>query len=423
MYQYAIDNTLHGRFMYAFGIDRSYFAEHFSPVLFLWVAVYAVIPSVQTLLVLQALVVTLAGAALFCLARAEKLSRAESGLVTVAFWVAPLLWRGYVFDVHQELMAPLFVFAALACAVTRRWMLFYPCLLLLFCVKEDLPLTGLAIALILFVSRQRVHGAVTLALSCAWVAGVTTFAGGGLLEARYGQLGHTPLEVVGALLSQPGHTLRLLLGRPVLGLVGSLGLGALLNPVGLVAALPQLLLNRASSYEAQSSLSLYYGLSAWTVLMAGVPAVLKRVRDRFGPRAALAVGLTLFMPATRETGPRAIAWPSAADLEAARALERIDTHEAVVAQTTAVPHLSVSASVSLWRGAAETPATWLVLMPGKLPWPADDANVQRAVHLALDSGAFGAVFANDSLIVLKRGAAPDFNARALERADRLSAAP
>ncbi|MBK7858254.1 MAG: DUF2079 domain-containing protein [Archangiaceae bacterium] len=401
MYHHAIDNTLHGRFMYAFGLEHSFFTEHCAPFLLTWVPFYALVPSVYTLLTLHALATAAAGVPLYLLARRHALGRLDAGLVTLAFWLSPILWRGFVFDVHHELWGPLFVFLALWAAHAGRWPVFYVALALLLSLKEDHPLSGLAIAVVVFTlgMKARKHAAFAAVLSVGWLAVALTVWPKTPYLGRYAPLGDTHGAVAWSLLSHPLDTLVLLAGRPVRALLGSLGAGAVLNPLGVLLAVPHLILNRASTHPLQSELALYYGLPAWTLVLATAPRVLAGLKRRGGSVLATCAALTLFVPATVDVGPHPLWWPTGGEREAAAQLTALDLTRPVSAQTEVVPHLPVTESVKLWRGGLDAPT--VVLMRHKSTWPMPEAEHARALGGAADAG-YRTAFENDAMLVFRR---------------------
>lgn len=429
MFHHAVDNTLHGQFMLAFGLGRNFFSEHFSPVLLGWTAFYALVPRVETLLVLQGLTTALAAWPLYVLARRCGLGQPESAIVALAFLLNPFLWRGFVFDVHMEMMLPLFVFGVVASAMGRRWVAFYVFALLALTIKEDVPLVLAACALWLVVRRRESwrHAAALALLSAVWFVVATKVAipaamGDGsaqsrFLVERYGHLGNTLGAIVWKMLAEPWRLWEMLTGRPVRALVGVLGPAAWVEPVALVGAIPSLLVSRATDYRVQNELALYYGLPTTVVIFVAVPATLVRLREKWGRLVSVVCALGMNVPATGDVAPRPISWPTSADLGARRAIGAIPAGARVTAQTPAVPQLPVSAAVELFPQSEL--GEWLVLLPRKVPWPARKADIVAALRRALEEG-YGAEFVNESVVILRRGSPGPFNEQALQEAEAAS---
>jgi uncharacterized membrane protein len=83
MYDYALSNTLKGNFMYTPWLGRSYFSEHFAPILLLLLPFYWVHDRATTLVVIQALITVLAAIPLYKLAIAK---------LSVLLLLAALCW-------------------------------------------------------------------------------------------------------------------------------------------------------------------------------------------------------------------------------------------------------------------------------------------------------------------------------------------
>jgi uncharacterized membrane protein len=409
----AVHNTVHGKFLYAFGLERNFFAEHASLIMLAWVPFYWVAPHVETLLSLQAVATALAGWPLFVLARRTGLARLEAAILVAAFWVNPILWRGFVFDIHMELWAPLFVFATAASAASQQWRWFWCWALLALCVKEDVALTLGALALLMLAyQRASWKQAVLLLVVCAgWLVFATRVviplaAGDGSTQShfiadRYNHLGSTPAQVIWRLLSEPSLLVEMFTGRPVRTLLGTVGPLALLDPVALVGVLPQLVLHRATNYGAQRDFAVYYGLPVVTILFVAAPGVIARWCKRFGRASALVIACLTALPATTEVSPPPITWPTTADFAANAALQRIPEGDTVSAQSCAIPHLRIDSRVSLFP--ARPDSEWLVLSLSRLPMPVTTKDIATALVEAIDQHGFHVVFRNPTLVLLRRG--------------------
>lgn len=278
--------------------------------------------------------------------------------------------------------------------------------------------------------RQRAdwkHGVALSILSIVWLVAalkwaIPSAAGGQqshFLQDRYGHLGATYSEVAWKLFTEPHLVLDMLMGRPVRSWFGHLGPAAWVEPVAIVAALPNILLNRATHYGPQQVLAFYYALPATLSLLLTIPPTIARLGRRFGRTTAVTLALLSNFPATEDVVPPPLQWPQRDDFAAHSALARLDVSSDVVAQTTALPHLSVSSTLRLFEG----PVTgeWLVLTPRKLAWPMSRKSVVEALRQAIRSGQYGAIFVNTSVVILRRGAPGPLDVQALEEADAAQA--
>ncbi|MFH0921913.1 MAG: DUF2079 domain-containing protein, partial [Fibrobacterota bacterium] len=281
-HDYAFYNTLHGKFMFTPFFGKSYLQEHFFPTILVALPFYALHPSTEVLLVLQALMVAATAVPFFTLSTMLIGDRRAAFFLTTALLLNPFILRGMVFDFHIEMIQPLLLCGALLCLVEGRflgWCLLLP--LLLF-TKENEWLTGLMLAVTAWILGRRRYALAALALSLLaailvqWA--VTHYATGfPKYLARYAELGATPGAILLHLARDPGHLFNAhmfaLFGRLLVPLAGL----PLLSPVALVA-LPDFFVHALSCHGQQSHLMLYYGAPIVTLLMIAAAAGLGKVR-------------------------------------------------------------------------------------------------------------------------------------------------
>ncbi len=148
---------------------------HFSPILVLPLAVYALLPSPATLLVFQSLLLALAALPLFDLAL-EVLHRTDLAVaISVAYLLYPALQGVNRYDFHVEAFVPLLAFCALLALVRQRYGSFLVASLLLLCTHEYLSVVYLWTGLVLVVYQVAAKKDALVGLvSRRW--SVTTFA-------------------------------------------------------------------------------------------------------------------------------------------------------------------------------------------------------------------------------------------------------
>lgn len=414
LFESVVDSLVRGQGFFTPWLGRSFLSEHTSFILLAWAPVYALWRGPESLLLLQA--VTTAGAAvpLVALARREGLSRLEASVLGATALLNPILWKGFVYDVHPELLLPLLVSAFAWAAVAKRWAAFFVFGALVLAVKEDMALVVAPLCLWLVTRRAGpwwppvVLGAASLAWMAFAVRVVIPWASGDalrasrFLEERYGHLGHTEVEVVWNTLTHPGWWVEWLFARPSLEFFTGLGFTPLLQPVAALASLPQFFLNRATQYPTQSLLGAYYPLPAFTVLLVAVPAAAAKAKARWGGWAAVVVALSLAWPTAMQVTPAPWLWPLPSDGPARAALARLDVSGGVCTQSMLAPHLPLGAAIELMPRCA--PGTRVLLFsPSKYEQVAVRESITQLAREAL-AGEYGATFVNPSLVVLERGA-------------------
>jgi len=167
-------NTVHGRpfestMSLGLAQPHSFFSDHFSPLLWVIVPFYALIPEPQTLLVVQTLALALGAWPVYLVARHRLAAGYERLLwVAVYFFFVPLTHIN-LFDFHEIVLAvPLLGFALYfidSGDMTRFWFAFAAALL----VKEEVALIGVGFAAYVILERKLwSHGIAIAATSLAW---------------------------------------------------------------------------------------------------------------------------------------------------------------------------------------------------------------------------------------------------------------
>ncbi|MGV3624684.1 MAG: DUF2079 domain-containing protein, partial [Archangium sp.] len=189
-------------FAWAFGLERNFFSEHFSPVLFLFVPVDLLFRSSLALLVAQAVLVSLGVPLSAALARALGLPRAIGAVLALAYAFNASLWEAFRFDFHPETLVPVSVLAMSWCLARERFAAFAVTLLLALSIKEDMALVLVPCLFMLGLSERRVRvpaflGAMVCVLWLLFAIGFAiphaqpTEVAWSMFAARYGNWGAT----------------------------------------------------------------------------------------------------------------------------------------------------------------------------------------------------------------------------------------
>jgi uncharacterized membrane protein len=420
-FESAVYFTLHGDPLWAFGIERSLFGDHFEPLLLALVPFYAAAPSPLTLLVAQALCVAAAGVPLYLIGKESGLSRAGASLLTLLFFASPYLWGGFYFDFHIELFAPLFLFCAYLAFLRRRWPYFYLALFGALLVKEDVGLALVSMALLMVLRRRSDwrHALAACFLGVTWT--VVAFKlvipafdvaskGQRYYAGRYSHLGATHGQVVWSLLD-PRRTLGLLTGLPVRNFLASFYYLPLLDPGLCLAVAPPLLIHLASNFADQSQLLIYYPLPAFCVALAGLPLAMKRLA-RVHPRLGQFVVLMAVC-----MHPGAL-WPQAHEprTDVGRALfATVPKGARIATQNSVAPQLEPSKTVWLFP---RDDVDWVVLDLERDHHPLSPAEYGQHIARHLEGTTFGVVAWQEGFLILRRGAPAEGNAAVLDEVRR-----
>jgi uncharacterized membrane protein len=141
-YTHMFSSTLQGEGWLQHGKYRasqpagSYWGAHFSLTLLLFLPLFALVPSVYTLLVAKSFVLAASVVVLWLLARERLDSDRLAGVVTASYAFNPFLWSAWAFDFQEQVLIPPFLFAAYYCYQKERRLLFFGFLALVLFTNE-----------------------------------------------------------------------------------------------------------------------------------------------------------------------------------------------------------------------------------------------------------------------------------------------
>lgn len=145
--QFTYDMYYHIHYLAAeHGLQYIVFANHITPDLILLLPVFAVVQSALTLLILQAIILSLTGLALFFVARDILKSEKIALIMAFALLANPGMHGMLVFDFHVESLIPLFMLLTFYFAIRDRRVLFATSLLLLLGAMDVAPIAAIALA-------------------------------------------------------------------------------------------------------------------------------------------------------------------------------------------------------------------------------------------------------------------------------------
>ncbi|MCW3989906.1 MAG: DUF2079 domain-containing protein [Candidatus Bathyarchaeota archaeon] len=138
----------------------SYLAIHFSPILLTIFPIYALFPSVLTLLFLKSAILSAAAIPLYYISRKLTGSDLTSLIISVAYLLNPGLQGANWFDFQPQIFIPLLVFTTFLFLLERRWIAYTASLLLTLFIQEHV--FTILIAMILgYLSREKLGEVIT----------------------------------------------------------------------------------------------------------------------------------------------------------------------------------------------------------------------------------------------------------------------
>lgn len=195
----------------------SHFDVHVSPIYYLFLPFFAIVPKPETLVVCQTLLLASGIIPLVLLCRQLKLSYKSTALFTICYTFYPTVMGGCYYDLHEnKFLLPLMLWLFYFIEKNKWWgIITFSALTLL--VKEDAPVYIAFVAIFLFVSKKDFKkGAVLLAMSVLYflivVAYLETFGYSGIMSNRYNNFiyedGGGLLSVIKSVLISPANVIR-----------------------------------------------------------------------------------------------------------------------------------------------------------------------------------------------------------------------
>ncbi|HEY9900346.1 MAG TPA: DUF2079 domain-containing protein [Pantanalinema sp.] len=252
--------------------------DHAALVLYPLALLYALLPHVYWLFLVQALALALGAVPVFLIARKEGLSPEWSRIATIAYLAYPALFNINLFDFHTEVVGLPALLWAVWAGLSRRYAQLAVAVAIVLASKAVMSLTVVMLGVWLFLKRERLAGVCVSAAGFGWFylstnVVIPAFAGGPpVAVGRYSYLGHSLAEIAWNVLTQPGLVLGRVFGPDALvyyiGLLVPVALGIHWRKATvMVPALAMLLMNVLSDVSAQRDLVHQYSLPIFPFLI------------------------------------------------------------------------------------------------------------------------------------------------------------
>ncbi len=258
----------------------SHFAVHFSPVYYLILPFYMLIPRPETLLFLQAAIVASGVFPLVLLCEKLKLPPKLSAVLLLCFSLYPAFWGGCFYYLHENCFLVsflLWLFYFYEKESTAGIIVFT---VLTLSVKEDAPVYAAVAALFFLVSKKKPLLSLSMiGISVAWFIGVTTYLskyGDGVMTGRFGNLIYGDggfVEILKNVFQDPIIVIREAFEKDkilyfVQATVTLFFLPLMIKkPERLILLLPLVLFNLIPDYGYQHQMGYQYGFGSGTFLI------------------------------------------------------------------------------------------------------------------------------------------------------------
>jgi len=259
----------------------SHFAVHFSPIYYLYLPFYALVPHPLTLQVLQVLTIASGMIPLYLICKKSGFSRLTTAVFGVLFALYPAFATGCYYDLHENcFLVPVLMWMFWAVERRSRLGLVISCVSAVL-IKEDAPVYVACIGLYQFLDRKEYRNGI-MVMACSVgsfliVTGLMKIFGEGVMLYRYSNYmldGNGGLfDVIKTVIVNPAYLIQQCADPEKLKflLAMLLPLGCLpvitKRPGRFVLLIPLVLVNLASNYGYQYSMFYQYVLGTGVILM------------------------------------------------------------------------------------------------------------------------------------------------------------
>ena len=412
--------------------------DHFSPILYMMAAAFAVSHDVRTLLILQSLMLAAGAIPVYLIARRHIRHIGLAVAFAASYLLFPALHGVNTFDFHQIAPATPLLLWALYFLEIERDAPFLVCLVLALITKEEVALTVAAFGAYVFLVRRRyVLGAALATCGLAYfviiVGYVIPILGGDAHPERFAGLmaaGSSGLPaVLQSVLTSPAYAVAWVFGSfPKLRFLGQLLVPLMFLPLlgGLpwILAVPALSIPLLASMESTFTLGTQYPATIIPFLFYLAILGAQRLAERKLSATALASALIVaslamnyeygWLFGRQFTG---IPQPTMHQQVLESFLAQIPSTASISTISDVVPHLSGREDIYLFPVVNDANYILFDAGAGANYWPftSRDPKFEAASALAphLTSGEFGLARSEDGIVLLKRGAAVAQNAQVL----------
>jgi uncharacterized membrane protein len=410
---HAFYNTFHGDFLKAWGLDRNYFSQHFSPIFLIILPIYYFWQSPVLLLVIEGLVAGCTVLAFLLLGRRMGLPRWMALLSGFAFTFHPGYWEGFTFDFHQEMFFPLFFFLAVYFLLRGKMITFYIMSLFALMLREDVSFYLIVFGVYVMIKYSRKWGAILMGTSLLWaivaiyiVIPLCYPTGQGqnyLIIERYGHYGSTYLEITTGILIHSPEILVKAIITSFRCLLKPLVYLPVLSPAYFLMGLFPIALNVCANSEGQAMLTGYYGVVGLAFFMLGFLMVLARLWHGTSVLKLISVVLLVYILFSLEVHP----WHKilTADRMLAQQLKETSLQgKKISAGTAIIPHLPRENIIYMFPKIDDADLVILYMRPGHYyPWPLDYKMFFKEVVILLRNNHFRVISFGANILFMEKG--------------------
>lgn len=287
------------------GYELSHLAVHFSPIYYLMLPFFILIPRPETLQVLQILIFASGIIPLYLIMKAKQTSKVFQMIMLLVYLTVPGLASGTFYDLHENCFLPVLLLTSIYFTIKGKWVFSLLFIILALMVKEDAFLYTSCIGLYLAFSKAdensknakfRVYcGLIIFIFSFAWFYVVTSFlndSGVGVMFWRYNNLSAYPaygtIGILVGIYQNPSFFLATLFSPTkiyfLIIILASFGFLPLLTrkPSDFILMIPVVVMNLSSNYLYQHQFGYQYLFGSVTLLIYMTILFEQDIRNRRG---------------------------------------------------------------------------------------------------------------------------------------------
>ena len=391
----ALYNSHRARFMFSPVLGRSFFGEHFSPILILLIPLHFIFNTPYLLVLIQPIALWLSMLVLRKILVRENLPAGIVNLTCLIYLNNPIMVSTLNYIFHMECFLPLIIFAVFLYQREGAMLKYWAAILLALTVKEDVGLYLLGFsAYLIIVERKRRLGLITAVISLIWFiialkVVIPCFAGDTHYKylSRWGHWGETPPGILTGFLQHPLTFMKALFSKQYLWLFSCLLFMPFYRKWSWLIFVIPWVINSTSSFSLQSKMSLYYGIPVLTFAVIGSIIGFKTTtfktlsQSRLAPcLVCLAVILNIsylrYPPVPRER------------LQILRELRNIPADKTIQAMSCFYPVLSYDREKNLIEPGENLKAEYVILRTDSTTWPFTEDQAKVIAREAIESGEY-----------------------------------
>lgn len=391
-------------------------ADHFGPILLLLSPIYKVFPSAISLLIIQAVFVSLSSIPIYLIALDKLKNISLSILITLTYLTSQGIIAAITFDFHLATISILPLSLILYCLNFRHWRAYWIGLFLSLLFKEDLSIFILGLGAYEIIIRQYRIGLITIIsaftsfylikfkiMPFLWPGVETSYISSSILPLD------SPIDLFLLIVSRPGIIWGHFFNSPIkLSTIDTLlkpfVFLSILSPLFWFTVIPYLFLRFTSTYYQMWSTSFHHNVNLIPFLAVSMIYAISRFKIPIYPLKLLII----FLLFTGSLSPNSFIWPiiqkPIKNFESFQyinnSLKKIPSYAAVSAQSPLVPHLANREKIYMYPEIYD--AEYLILDTSLSSYPLHSNTLKENVTTLKKSSMWKVLEENRSLIIFKR---------------------